>query len=636
MSVRVVDVRTGSERFRLKGFEDIVEELAFSPDANLLAAAAADGSVSLWSMKTGVLVRTLATAGPPANGVAFSPDGKLLAVGLKDATVSVLAVDDGQQRALLRGHSDEVVSVVFAPDGARLASASRDATVRLWRIEDATCQAVLRGHRDGVLAVAFSPDGTRLLSGSVDRCVRLWELRAGETPRLVAEREGHALSVTTVAFSPDGRLAASGSRDSAIRLWDAASGEPLARLYGHEDTIEGLAFAPDGAALYSASEDKTVRWWAVPRATTLPAVSDAGGEVVKLVLCQEGKQIAAGAFSPEVRLWDVATRTLTRALAGPVPPVFALDCSRDGLLAAGGADGVIRLWDMTGAPQGELSLTDTIASAAVFSPDGAVLAASGVTGRAALWDARRRTILATLPKASDTDVTGYSALAFHPRGRWLVGLAGDKQSTVWDVTTHAIVASPFGELPPGPVVFSPDAAFAACASGNDIIVQELRGAQRRVVLKGHESKVASLTFSPDSRLLASGGDDALGEYLRNDCSIRFWDMEHFKEIAVLRGHLSGVWAMVFAADGATLVSGGKDRTVRWWELGAGDLAQLQRRLEVSITAGLSYALDHNGRRVSRDAREQARVRSELASQGALPWLPEGGKRDAGLFETLAR
>ena len=152
--------------------------------------------------------------------VAFSPDGQTLASASDDQTVILWDVARRERLGQLRGHEDWVTSVAFSPDGQTLASASNDITVILWDVARREQLRELRGHTAEVSSVAFSPDGQTLASASDDETVILWDVTRRQ--RLGEPLRGHADAVTSVAFSPDSLTLASASADATVILWDVA------------------------------------------------------------------------------------------------------------------------------------------------------------------------------------------------------------------------------------------------------------------------------------------------------------------------------------------------------------------------------------------------------------------------------
>jgi len=68
-------------------------------------------------------------------GALLSPGGQILASESYDGTVQLWQVTDGKLLRTLKGHTDNVTSVAFSPDGVLLVSGSPDATVRLWGVK---------------------------------------------------------------------------------------------------------------------------------------------------------------------------------------------------------------------------------------------------------------------------------------------------------------------------------------------------------------------------------------------------------------------------------------------------------------------------------------------------------------------
>ncbi|KAG7420528.1 Vegetative incompatibility protein HET-E-1 [Fusarium oxysporum f. sp. raphani] len=82
----------------------------------------------------------------------------------------------------------------------------------------------------------------------------------------------------------------------------------------------------------------------------------------------------------------------------------------------------------------------------------------------------------------------------------------------------------------------------------------------RQVLEGHTDHVDSITFSPDSTLLASASWD---------CTIRLWRVNSGECIHNLTGHADNVVSVAFSPDSTLLTSASWDKTVRLWEVESG-------------------------------------------------------------------
>ena len=284
-----------------------INVLAFSPDWSSMASLAGDyTTLRLWhtgARKPYLLVPLTTDCGlRDRDTVIFSPDGALLAAGLCNGTVHIWRVADG---ALLRIMQGELAGDrAFSPDGSilvTLGSWGSTEVVRLWRVADGALLQTFPA--DFVNSVAFSPDGSALAFGS----------RAGLLIRRVAdgsllETLGTGdLTEAAVTFSPDGAILASTSEASGLQLWRVDDATLLRTLDSSAYTfiLQKVAFSPDGALVASeqyANGAVTLRLWQVADGAllrTLPNIN------FPLSFSPDAAFLAAGS-SNGIQVWGLA------------------------------------------------------------------------------------------------------------------------------------------------------------------------------------------------------------------------------------------------------------------------------------------------------------------------------------------
>ncbi|MCI0464996.1 MAG: WD40 repeat domain-containing protein [Gemmataceae bacterium] len=95
-------------------------------------------------------------------------------------------------------------------------------------------------------------------------------------------------------------------------------------------------------------------------------------------------------------------------------------------------------------------------------------------------------------------------------------------------------------------------------------VQEASGLTHGTLLQGHRFPIQALAFAPDGQSLASAGGQ-----LGHAGEVKLWDLVTGRERATVWAHIEVVYALAFAPDRTTLVTGGADTTVKLWDLATG-------------------------------------------------------------------
>ncbi len=581
-SVKLWDVASKREIATLRQDERIASlpvplAMAATSDNSLIALATEDRGVILRDSHSGEIKATLKGHEDAVTCVAFSPDGKTLATGSADKTIKLWDLATNQARATLRGHSNWVYAIAFSHDGKTLASGGYDKTLRLWDAQTGQEKGTIPARGGAVRAVAFSPDDTTIASGGSDRLVKLWNLPGGELKFAI---QGHEGAVRTLAFSTDGKTLASGDEDGFVKLWDPAAGtELVATTKEHTEVVTVVAFAGERTVL-SGGSDGTIRQWDAATGEMIGAFKGHQGGVSGIAVATGGGEFLSTGADRIVKRFRQATSGPVHRFAGHTGVVQWVSFSPDGrrFVSCGNwpeGDKTLRIWDLEKQTEILQIKHPGQAANALFSPDGRSIASASGDSHAYLWDATTGDLLCSFTGHK----AGVNGLAFNADGSRLLTSGADKTVRVWDTTTLREVQKFTGHTDMvRRIVVHPDGKHVLSASHDGFVrMWELATAKQVRVFKSSDRWANCVAVSKDGKVLATGGN-----------SLDVFDIETGKKLIACIGHQGGVTHAAFSADGKRILSSSYDGTARLWDRETGqELYRFRDHREVLWVAAFS-------------------------------------------------
>jgi WD40 repeat protein len=234
------------------------------------------------------------------------------------------------------------------------------------------------------------------------------------------------------------------------------------------------------------------------------------------------------------------------------------------IVATGSEDMTIRLWDIhTGAQLGILTGHHQSIETLVFHPHQAgLLYSSGKDGLIKLWCVKTAQKLISI----DSQQSKVNTLAISPDGKLLISGGSDRTIKIWylglgerQLIDHLVRIKPH-QLSVNSIAVNPlenEVKFASVSSDHRVMLWGMESKTPLSIFTAHTQAVKTLAFSPDGKLLATGGDDGL---------IQIWDLDHRELTQTLSAHRWTISGLSFLADSNTLISASWDGNIKFWQV----------------------------------------------------------------------
>jgi WD40 repeat protein len=280
-----------------------VKSIAFVPGKREFFTSGDDGKVLRWDLDGDAKTYQVIYSGTDIIEVlAISPDASMLACGSNNSTIHLIPLKGNSMKYDLTGHKSKIKSLLFSYDGKYLYSASLDGKVLKWDMSTRTSTNMNPGGMQ-INSIDVSSNGSYLAGISIDGKVIVWN-PGNNTENFKVPTEGKEIKV--VRFKPDENILALGDIEGNVELWDIAAHKKISAVKAHTAQINDIQFNPLLKQMATASNDMTLKIFNIETITDLTeppiSLSDNEGFVMVMQFSPDGQIIVSGAWEGQKSL----------------------------------------------------------------------------------------------------------------------------------------------------------------------------------------------------------------------------------------------------------------------------------------------------------------------------------------------
>ena len=603
-SLRLVELNTPYLRLRWRatrespylertfsGHKDAVNGVVLLSGERLIASASDDGTIRVWDLITGQLVRTVKAHEAKVGTIALSSDGRYVASGSKPDLSSARAISNSEIKIWDAGTWSELLRIdtetpnwplrlLITPDSDRVIAACFSEHF-VWDLH--TGKTVSSWKTTGnVRALAVTPDGSKVLCGSSSYDVEIWDVETGRQLAVLDNNEG---AIYAFAITPDGRYVICADDGGGISIWDLNRGQQVNRFNAHDSLISSLKLTADGRRLISGSCDCTIKVWdfEIDKTVWQPVHVLAGHsrEIMGIASTADAQLIVSASDDQTLKLWNLSHCGVTHETAeGHPSPVDTVSFVNDGKSAFSvSTDGLFLEWDIHDGTCTRVIDTNTYMTGVQITPNGAY--AIGIQNDSLMYW-RLRAEPGKILDLCDAQKP-LEAVVMTSSASYAISSGWDSEKTlqIWDLWAAGVTATTLAmqdRVRVFPLLLTPDEQHIVYRwTLPDIRIQNWRTGEVKHLLK-YQGALSTMAITPDGTRIVAVLDQGTGD--AQCVLLQVWDFDSGEELNQFRIDGPAPKHMKISSDGHSLLSIADDYTLCVWDLNSG------KRLAIATLDGM--------------------------------------------------
>ena len=275
-----------------------ITSVALDRPGTIVFAADASGSIAVRRVEDGRSLRTL-QAPDGIHALCPGTDGLSLAAAAADGTITLWSLADSTEGRVLSGHDGAVLSLIASTRDPYLISGSVDRSVRVW--DQHTLQPIRRLPINGAATALAETEPDILCVGDSTGSIAVWRLTTEECLRRF---DAGGEWIRALAHVPGTSLVCCATDSPEITIHDYRSGRSVRRLNGHRSAVQALTVCSSSDLLISASADGTVRLWSISSGSCLATFRDES-PLRTVAAAVQGTLLTAGGDSGQLHMFSL-------------------------------------------------------------------------------------------------------------------------------------------------------------------------------------------------------------------------------------------------------------------------------------------------------------------------------------------